>query len=48
MLPVYVTFMEYLRSEMNQLRNRRWCVEGIFMSSRYLATVLRVTSMPSP
>ena len=31
---------------MPQLRTRRWCVDGIFMSSRYLATVRRVTLMP--
>ncbi len=27
-------------------RRRRWCVEGIFMSSRYLATVRRVSWIP--
>src|SRR5258706_3806454 len=29
------------------LRTRRWWVDGIRMSSRYLATVRRVTSIPS-
>ena len=33
-------------AESDQLRTRRWCVLGILMSSRYLATVLRVTWMP--
>ena len=31
----------------SQFRTRRWCVEGIFMSSLYLATVRRVTWIPS-
>src|SRR5580698_5145362 len=30
-----------------QGRTRLWCVDGIFISSRYLATVRRVTLMPS-
>ena len=33
-------------SRLRQFRIRRWCVDGIFMSSRYLATVRRVTLIP--
>ena len=39
-------YLDLYFAELDQLRTRRWCVLGILMSSRYLATVLRVTWMP--
>jgi hypothetical protein len=41
--PLKIAVQQEIFPQAVQSRRRRWCVEGIFMSSRYFATVRRVS-----